>query len=379
MNFLTKALVLSLFSFIAFACSPTTIGGDQNEEGGCLNDSACGDFQRCDIPTGICLCASDDACDGQEFCNDIGRCQAIVGCVDNSDCGGPQDPSNICDTNTGECITLSAQSVQCTLSNHCPFGTYCANNQCIQGCETNGDCKLGDPCLNGQCDPSPGACNENAFCDFGQLCDVATSRCVDHPERSGLCQPCGQGNPCDFGASCLIDPSVPPDPCTDNSTCSQYPGASCQQAPLACETNADCGAGGNCGNLGVCTCPGLFGGEGVCPATATCDSLGGICNSGFCGRNFCGTSQCNDDCPRGYNCFVVSTVTNIRCTLGDGTCTDGRTCRVGGENNVAGSCSCIADSDCPDNLTCVNPGANGSCVSGSTCAPQPGLLCEDVR
>jgi hypothetical protein len=45
---------------------------------------------------------------------------------------------------------------------------------------------------------------------------------------------------------------------------------------------------------------------------------------------------------------------------------------------VRGGCSCASDADCQQG-TCDDPGPNGACLVGTTCAPADGLLCEDLR
>lgn len=372
-------LILSAVVALSFACTPRTVDGG----GGCERDGDCANFEFCQVDTGLCLCADSNACDATEFCNDQGRCQAQSGCDDNEACFR-EGENRICDTASGECVTLTG-SLQCTLGSHCPFGSYCEGNACLAGCRENGDCQLGDPCIDGQCDPTPGACNANGYCEFGQLCDTDTNRCVDHPERSSLCEICDASSltPCTNGGPCLIDSSIPPDACTVDADCAQYDAICRPGPPLQCAgDDSVCGPNGSCGFLsGLCNC-GAFGGE--CPAGTTCDNASGFCTAGGqCGRNFCGSNACDDEtnpCPRGYSCFTLVTVTGQACTAGDGTCQGGRACQIGGENENAGFCSCIQDSDCGGfGTTCVNPGPNGSCVTGTTCGPQQGLLCEDLE
>lgn len=332
---------------------------------GCTQDSQCPSLFVCEVETGFCLCDNDNACDEGEFCNESGRCQAQTGCVSNDDCKSAERPQDICDTTTGECVTLSASSYQCVLDSHCPFGTICSGNLCQPGCNTNGDCALGDPCINGQCDPTPGACNENLYCDFGESCNEQTNTCSAHVDAASLCQWCQPQQqltdpvPCG-GNSCLFDSSVPPQSCTQDSQCEFWDGAYCNLRP--CLEDTDC--------PGTSTCEG-----------ATFFSLG-QCSPGYCQRTFCGSDECDDEtnpCPKGYSCYTLITVTGQPCTAGGGQCTGGRACQVGGENEVSGFCSCIDDGDCSPGQTCTDPGPNGTCIQGTTCGPSSGLVCEDVR
>lgn len=360
-------LSLSTFAFrvllVTFALAALPACPRPAEATGCQADRDCNSFERCEVATGFCLCADDQACDATEFCNAEGRCQPQLGCNSNNDCKSPDRPSDICDTTTGQCITLDAATLQCVLDSHCPFGAFCDQGICRPGCRENGDCGVDTPCINGQCDATPGACNQDAYCQFGQLCDAETSRCVDHRQRSDLCEGCrvdGLSTGCPGDMPCLFDSSVPPQSCSNDAQCASWPDAYCLQQP--CFEDTDCGGGA--------TCEGAFG------------FLPGTCSPGFCTRTFCGSDSCDDEtdpCPRGYNCFQLITVTGTPCTLGDNTCQGGRSCRAGGENNVAGFCSCVDNSDCPIGTECVNPGPGGFCLQGTTCGPSPGLLCEVLQ
>lgn len=328
---------------------------------GCKADRDCANFETCDVNTGFCLCADDQACDATEFCNGLGRCQPKLGCESNADCRSPDRPSDICDTTTNECITLNASSLQCILDSHCPFGSYCSQNICRVGCQENGDCGIDVPCINGSCDERPGACNQDGYCEYGEGCNLATNSCAPHRQANLLCQTCSYNDftQCGGNGPCLFDDSVPPQPCSSDAQCAQWPDAYCFQQP--CFEDTDCPSG-------TCDGAGFF--------------LPGTCSPGYCTRTFCGSDSCNDDtdpCPRGYSCYQLITVTGTPCTLGDNSCQGGRACSAGGENSVAGYCSCINDSDCPAGTNCVNPGPNGICLQGSTCGPEPGLLCEDVE
>lgn len=354
---LVRALLVGAVLALAPACARPA------EVTGCQADKDCANFERCDVDTGFCLCADDQACDATEFCNGEGRCQPKLGCTSNSDCKSPERPSDICDTTTGQCVTLNASTLQCVLDSHCPFGSYCEGQICQPGCRVNGDCGVDIPCIDGQCDATPGACNQNAYCDYGQICNLSTSRCVDHRQADLLCELCNvveDFNPCGGNGPCLFDSSVPPQSCSDDSHCSQWPGAYCLQQP--CLTDNDCQGGATCEGAGI--------------------FLPGTCSPGYCTRTFCGSDDCSDDndpCPRGYSCYQLITVTGQPCTLGDNTCQGGRACNAGGENNVSGFCSCVDNGDCPLGTECVNPGPSGFCLQGNTCGPSPGLLCEVLQ
>jgi hypothetical protein len=325
------------------------------QDAGCVSDLDCNLNQRCEASRGLCLCIDDNACDSSEFCNLAGACQPKLECFSNGDCDGA---GKMCDTTSGECVTLSA-SLQCVLDSQCPFGSFCDASQCRAGCRDDGDCSLGTPCIANQCDATPGACSGNSFCEFGQLCN-GQNRCVDHALRSQLCAQCQSGDIfSDCPEDCLIDQSVAPDPCTNNGDCARG-----ECLDVNCRNDADC-------NIG--TCEDIFFGVGTCSQK--------VCQGGFCGGTGC--DDATNPCPRGYFCAVLQVVSSNSCTLGSGSsqCGAPRNCNGGGENGAVGFCSCSVDSDCPAGAgaSCVNPGPNGSCVIGTTCAPADGLLCEDLR
>lgn len=384
------------------SCQPQKV----SEDGTCQTDLDCAEFNFCD-PAGVCRCNDDAACDPTEFCNLAGSCQQKLECFTDDDCRTADNPAAICDTRRaketgdpspddnfvsktgGQCVTLNATTTQCLMDSHCPFSFFCNGGLCQPGCRDNGDCPLGDPCINGQCNPAPGACNENSYCEFGQSCS-ATNTCVPHRLDDVICSPCDSrvcltnddcpaGVPC-VGASalalgtcaacggdpdifCLIDASIPATPCTSDSQCTQ---GTCKKRQ--CLQDSDCETG---------TCEGGSAGGLFDPPTI------GFCSAGACGAEFCGTDACDDTsdpCPRGYSCGEIRTVFKP-CTRNGGECDGQEACSadLGGENNNAGFCSCDSDADCADGSTCVNPGPGGACVTGASCAPVDGLLCGDLR
>jgi hypothetical protein len=331
---------------------------------GCERDGDCQNFQYCEVGTGFCLCSDNNACDANEFCNETGRCQPRLGCISNKDCATDDGARRICDTKNDECVELDGVNLSCTLDSHCPFGSVCEGSQCAPGCRENGDCPAGQPCIERQCNATPGACNENHYCDYGQSCDLANNSCITHPDASTLCQTCtpdaltGVAPECGAGDPCLIDTSLPPQSCSNDAQCSQWPGAACSQSP--CYENTDCANGA--------TCEGAFG------------FIPGQCSTGLCRRHFCGSSDCDaaSPCPKGYGCNTLITVpANSGCT-NSSQCAAGAECIIGGENENQGFCECLSDTECGQ-FECGDLGGIGVCITGTTCGPQAGLLCEDLR
>jgi hypothetical protein len=357
-NRILRPLVVALLPLVGVMAG---CEGRDLEKTGCEDDTDCPESTSCNVARGQCICIADAACNPDEFCNVQGACQPLLECGDNSDCRSDDNPTAICDTTTGGCVTLSAQR-QCVLDSQCPFGSICQASQCVGGCRDDGDCGLGIPCLDGQCDATPGACSNNSFCQFGQTCNAA-NRCVDHPARSQLCSnQCGPEFLFDGDCGndeCLIDNSVAPTTCTNDSQCAR---GSC--SPARCQSSSDCPGGGNC------------------------NTFLGECSTSICQGFFCGATGCDDTtnpCPRGYVCNQLQIVSGVQCTIGgpSSQCGGNSACVGGGENGNVGFCSCDSDDDCvsfqfPD-ATCVNPGPGGACIIGTTCGPQDGLLCEDLR
>ena len=395
------------------------------EQTGCKANLDCGDFRFCDVANGVCLCLDDNACDGAEFCNAAGRCQEKLDCLSNADCQDVQSPNGMCDSRNGTCVTLSA-SFSCVLDSQCAYGSHCANNVCVPGCNDNGDCMLGQPCIDGVCSSDDAACTDNSFCDFGDACDTTTNRCVAHSDKADLCGECNGLNIGGAGCRCLIDTSIAPNACQSDGDC--VDNGSCQavrtQPSLTCTTDPECGPGWVCepgpfGGTGICTgkpcavvgdCPanfdcaaGLLGGpktcsKRVCSSPDDCEN-GFACvddAADFSARKFCSEAQCQgafcgsatacdpaepgaEACPAGYECNVLINVGGLpQCTVGSGTaeCSNGGVCVGGGENGALGFCACTSDNDCgfAGGGRCVN----GGCIIGSTCGPQDGLLCSDL-
>ena len=83
--------------------------------------------------------------------------------------------------------------------------TYCdrMTNQCVAGCEVDGDCQNAAlQCVSGSCRER--GCSGNFQCAFGQVCELATSECVDAEGRhcEAGCDPQAEGS-CGDTAICV--------------------------------------------------------------------------------------------------------------------------------------------------------------------------------
>lgn len=342
----------------------------------------------CDSQLGDCVCTADEACVGDnEYCElrpapGDGRCHPKVTCEWNQDCEG----QTFCDLQDHFCrLTGCTDDLQCDLGELCDPVT----RTCVQGCKSHGDCNLGDVCLcqdeQGNAAPCTcegedrsncqvGVCAENTcadktFCKYGELCVDTDGPGGELPtcvldERGPYCGACtiSPGNRfarCDsLGPNfCLIDSS---DPAGVASFCG-----------VDCSDGQECPNGMSCHDVLILT-------DAVCRSDSACVPKPGAPS--------CASV---DDCPAGSQCV------NGKCA--------GR-CAVG-EGGQSGFCSCVQDSDCPqqacgtdgyceitrerctpgqndtcrNQIFCVNNGEIGYCQIGRNCAPDEGITCTDVR
>ncbi len=352
---------------------------------GCQVDEDCGSpasAYRCQVESGQCYCRTNDACPSGQFCNARGFCQEIAGCETNADC---LDSTLFCDTTTGTCLVKG----RCNFDLQCPLGNVCDTSRsvCVAGCRSNGDCpgsscRCGEvpcncpgttpadlqKCTIGVCDPN--FCSDSTFCKFGEQCgvvpDAGTTRnqCFSDydVDRRPYCANCsgGAGVPsCGIGANyCLIDTANP-----GNFFC----GADCSEGQ-------SCPRGYDCSDVIV-----VYTKQQCFRAAPACDA------------NPLLVCMKNEDCPFGGTC-VIST------GMATGTCA-GR-CAVG-ENEPAGFCTCLQDSDCAQQSCsagectisrkkcvttndcrqprCVDFDGVGGCLIGQNCAPANGLSCVQVQ
>lgn len=371
-------------AYVLFAVALAALSGactkDRLKESGCRTDRDCGDpasAYRCDVPSGLCYCRTNDACRPREFCNVAGFCQDRAGCEKNTDCG---DPALYCDTSNGTCLSRG----RCTGDLQCKLGEVCDRKKslCVEGCYSGADCSAG-AC---RCGDVPCACDGGIDCALGE-CDVNF---------------CASPNDCRFGEQCGAEPDA-------------------GQVRNACYSDYDdkyrpyCAACTFGGGLSIC---------GSGPNYCLIDTQNP-------GNYYCG-SDCSDGqrCPRGYGCQdVVVVFTQWACTkanpacptnpslpcASDSDCKRGGTCAKqagaatglcagkcsiaegdpGGfctcqvdedcatETCTAGECSisrrkCVSDSDCRS-IRCVDYAGAGGCFIGQNCAPDNGLSCIQVQ
>lgn len=389
---------------VSFALLALLLGGlapscDCTGTGPCSTDSDCDPegqgYRSCNVDSGLCVCNDDRGCGDGEFCNAVGSCQVVAGCVSNDECG----EQLFCDVTSSRCLSLTECSGDrcCTLDSQCAYGEVCESltKTCIDGCRDDGDCLLGQGCSGGglgRLGTCGTACTNDTLCAPGQLCNLADGIC-ETDTRGPYCLACDGGvgsEDCGTrGNYCLVDTTIATDPptefcgvdCWNGEACPS--GYSCEDVIIVPPSAPLCGAEACINN--VCTTSG-----GPCEEAEDCEfgPPGGNC-AALTGR----AGNCDvapfSPCSQDSEC-------------GDGTCVL-KECR-GGEGDVLGACTCTVDTDCPsddcegsdpetntkgacrlsghacfenfecDIITCVE----GGCLIGSNCAPSNDRSCADL-
>ena len=389
---------------LAFAAALCALAGcNRSTKNLCAGDLSCQPGFSCDPATGACRCASDSSCQPTESCNEAGFCQPRLRCRGTSDCA----PGSICDTVSGVCIaagTCDGLDVQCKA------GEVCKDFTCVPGCRKSGDCAASTdvcrPCPPGtpaaQCPVGNrcvrGRCDTQLTCHYGDTCapdgaDASGDKVCTPDTRGPYCQPCarsgGSTNYCQDPASyCLIDTSVPFGQafycgvdCSQGQSCPN--GYRCRDVRIVRAQNCEPKAG-------LSACPAVAGSIGCDPAKNRAGAVGGIVN---------------DDCES-----AVPSLAGAVCDPATRKCVP--QCLGTGETGIQAFCSCLQDSDCPQDqcdsatracvisgkpcflspdscraesaIRCVKVtdarlGAVGICRIGQNCAPNEGFTCEYLR
>lgn len=369
----------------------------------CTGDEQCAPGFSCDPNTGACACNADTACAAAEFCNAAGFCQPKLLCQSTADCA----KGSICDSPTGVCIPQDT----CTLDLQCPLGQVCKDFGCVPGCKVTGDCALSSVCR--ACAPGTsindcpvgnlcvqGPCDSQLSCPYGDVCAPQGSSSETYCQkdtRGPFCESCanqpGTQYYCQEGAQnfCLIDASLPLGQ-------ANFCGVDCSQGQ-------ECPNGYQCRDIRIVTAQNCRPENGLsaCPSPQTnppCDPA----------KNHEGQNGgiVNDDCLA-----VAPPLIGAVCDPKTSRCTP--QCLGTGEANVQAFCSCIQDSDCPQDscdsathrcnisgkscfvgdvpddcqagaqqIFCVKAndaklGDVGYCRIGQNCAPAPGYTCKVLR
>ena len=412
-----------LFAALAAALSLAAAGCKSNGPNLCAADQTCAPGFSCDPTTGRCGCESDSSCAEGESCNAAGFCQPKLRCDSSADC----EKGSYCDSQSGACIPAGT----CTQDLQCPAGQVCAQFSCVTGCRQTGDCHLAEVCracaagtpaaqcpVGKQC--LKGRCDLQSSCRYGELClpppgadpstdcaaDTASCTCVKDT-RGPFCGGCSSApstptlcrsvDDSSYQAEsyCLIDSTKPLGQaffcgvnCAEGQECPN--GYACRDVRIV--TAQTCKFSDA---LSACKPP-----PGKVPVPSPCDPAKTHAVSGKPGL-------VNDDCLAvqpplvGAVCDPMSRVCSAQC-LGTG------------ETSSYGFCSCLQDSDCPQDhcsasthtcsvsgkpcqlnvspdecqtthqIRCVKAldsrlGDVGYCRIGRNCAPAPGYTCEVLR
>lgn len=250
----------------------------------------------------------------------------------------------------------------------------CLAEGCDDGNSTNGDgcsaqclLELGEPCMtfgsceSDFCDPAGNicACDADADCPNGQLCDTASmpNLCVNPGCGIGVLEAsegCDDSNTMDgdgCSSACKKELKVP---CVDATECGS---GNCDGTTntCQCDINADCATGEVCNtntDPNACVMAGC--GNGVVEAGEGCDD-GNMTEGDGC------TAMCTKDFGQ--------------------TCTDGTECGSGNCDGTKKVCACDADKDCAKDQICDVKADPHACVPPMGCTSDAdcsgGLFCDE--
>ncbi|MBU0553914.1 hypothetical protein KKF91_14770 [Myxococcota bacterium] len=456
-------------------CAPET--GDCLVEPA-LNGLPCDDDDPCSAPDacqgGLCVpgppqcgCTDDAACaalDDDDLCNGVFRCVNGACAHDPASvvrCPAPADPclAVFCLPSTGLCQSAPiADGAICEDGDLCTRPDVCQGGRCVSGaddcqCRDDLDCAALDdadlcngrlscqggrcaldpdtiitcrppdaPCQAARCEPSSGACVQEAIegaCQDGNPCtapDVcAAGACVGGPDICGDCAAdadCAAMDDADLcngrlvcrDAACVLDPAsvvtcpalgdpclinvcVPQtgqcapapndgqacddqEPCTQPDTCAS---GACRAGAWICEcrVDGDCAPADPC--LGAAVC--LAGACALDPSSAPHCDPGFICAQGACERDDLSCAWGCDDgdvctgdrCDEALDRCAHDPLSDTPCALD--VCTEGATCQAG-VCQGGQPLSCLDEDPqtaerCAPGVGCVYPPPNDACIAST--------------
>lgn len=394
---------------LALLCCLASQGCKKGAANLCTGSAQCGSGFSCDPATGACRCDSDSSCAVAESCNEAGFCQPRLRCDGTADCA----TGSLCDSGSGVCIPQGT----CKTDVQCAAGQVCQDFACVRGCRKNGDCSApsdvcracpaGTPdCAVGRiC--AEGRCDSQVTCRYGDVC-AADPNDPNHetlctPDTRGpFCQTCGRqagtisycpdANGFGNGNFCLIDASQPLGQAF-------FCGVDCTQPG-----QTECPNGYQCRDIRIVTASNCQPSAGLAACASHPSSTGCDPAKNHAGQN---GGIVNDDCEA-----ALPSLTGAVCDAGTRKCVP--QCVGTGETGVQAFCSCIRDSDCPQDacdsrtracsvsgrpcivgqvpddcqnqfaIRCVKTtdarlGDIGSCRVGRNCAPAEGFTCKALR
>jgi len=316
----------------------------------------------------------DEACTGDEDCDDGNPCT-----------------DNICNLEDGDCV-FPDNTDPCDDGDDCTIGDACSGGVCESGpplvCDDGAYCNGLETCAGG-------SCVDGAYPCGAQLCDEETDNCVDclgDPD-------CNDGEYCNGEETCLAGSCIPgttpcgPEICDElNDTCDECVDNDDCDDLLYCNGQETCSSGTcqpetavNCADSVACTVDSCDEDTDTCvhtPTNALCD------NSQYCdGSEWCdaiadcqpGTSV---DCNDGVACTTDSCDEDADdCAIVpvDALCDDGAycsgiescdtvdDCQPGTPVDCNDSIACTIDSCDEDGDTCINAPDDAACDNGIFC------------
>ena len=172
----------------------------------CTVDADCDDavactVDRCDLAAVACVHSPDDGlCDDGSFCNGAEWCDQTGGCQ----AGTPPDCDDGVDCTEDECDDDAQACAHTADSEFCDNGVFCDGAETcdgVQGCTAGPavNCDDAIDCTSDACDDEAGACihaADDSLCDNGLFCDGAEVCDANEGCRSGA-SPCPPGQVCD--------------------------------------------------------------------------------------------------------------------------------------------------------------------------------------
>ncbi|MBI4719448.1 MAG: hypothetical protein HY763_16760, partial [Planctomycetes bacterium] len=222
----------------------------------CEFDETCNEeFDRCDE------CEEDEECEDDVPCTadscEEGRCRNLA---QHADC----DDDDACTDDLCNPSDAQADENGCVHSAvECPAGTVCDGGECspapctaAAGCDDNDPCTH-NVCARGLCAFTTVDCDDGLFCTGVESCDPITGECVsggDPCGASGALAVCDEATDscADSGIVCTVDADCDDGAfCNGIETCDVETG-DCEAGPRPClDINAVTGAPGSCAEPGI--------------------------------------------------------------------------------------------------------------------------------
>lgn len=288
----------------------------------CTSTPACPAGAAC--VGGVCTvaqCLVDEDCAQADVVCDQGACVQRA-CVTNEDCPA----GRVCRGTPAACLPpepFCAQDTDCPVGFVCPVTTTA---QCTPGCQTQAQCSAQEYCDGTRC---RALCDPQTPCPGNTVC--LEGRCIDPPDCSALPE-CPATAPVRDAATCACHECLEDAQC-DTTRSESCLDRQCWYCPIPAQDQSFCQTQG-LERLQTCCVE--------CLRDEDCDALGESCDQGRCIDAQSGTCTTDAQCAQGSVCD------GVRCVDEDALI------------------PCVAQSDCPAQL---------SCYSDGRCRRSPDELC----